>query len=242
MLNHKFTAREAGVILLLVAVILGYIYYYVVYQYFEDQMAKYDTAELEDEIAMEQAKIARLNKMKQELESGDVSSATLGVYNNQSEEILALSEILDGKASDISISWNDPELDGTMVRRDVIISFTTGNLVQAGEIIKDLSDCKYSLLIVDLSMDESTYEEEITNTVTAEPTVVPADDETSEDLAEDVLPATTTVTSTVTKKATNVTVTLRFFETTNGAENLNGLELPTPAASIEDDLLEDSDY
>ena len=41
MLNHKFTAREAGVILVLVAAILGYFYYYVVYQYFEDPEGTY---------------------------------------------------------------------------------------------------------------------------------------------------------------------------------------------------------
>ena len=43
MLNHKFTSREAAVILILVAVILGYFYYYVVYQNFEAELAKYDT-------------------------------------------------------------------------------------------------------------------------------------------------------------------------------------------------------
>ena len=65
MLNHKFTSRDAAVILILVAVILGYFYYYVVYQSFETELAKYDTIEVEDEIAMEEAKAIRLAKMKE---------------------------------------------------------------------------------------------------------------------------------------------------------------------------------
>lgn len=247
MLNHKFTAREAAVILILVAVIIGYVYYYVVYQYFEDEVARYDTADLEDEVSLEQAKSIRLNKMKNELENGNVSDSELGVYNNQSEELLALANILDGKASDISLSWGDPELNGTIVRRDVTISFNTGNFEEAGEIIKEIADCEYTLLIVDLSMNESTTtnEVEIDVTTTPAPTVAVTTDENTDteegadDSDVDVTPATqnTTTTQTVTYETavTSVSLTIRFFETTDGATNLNGLVQPAAEVVIDDD-------
>ena len=69
MLNRKFTAREAAVILILVAVILGYFYYYVVYQNFEAELARFDVAQVQDEIELEQMKVARLQKMKEDLEN-----------------------------------------------------------------------------------------------------------------------------------------------------------------------------
>ena len=249
MLNHKFTAREAGVILVLVAAILGYFYYYVVYQYFEDQIAQYDIAELEDEISVEQAKTARLNKMKNELENGEASGSELGVYNNQSEELLALASILDGKATDISLSWSDPELNGTIVRRDVTISFNTGNFEEAGEIIKEIADCEYTLLIVDLTMNETSFEQVVEVDVTTTPTpAVVADDENTDVNADSVenpdstevvdadqQNVTTTQTTTYVSSVTSVSLTIRFFETTNGAVNLNGLTQPAPVVEEEEE-------
>ena len=252
MLNHKFTAREAGVILVLVAAILGYFYYYVVYQYFEDQIARYDTTDLEDEITTEQAKTARLTKMKNELENGEDSGSELGVYNNQSEELLALASILDGKATDISLSWGDPQLNGTIVRRDVTVYFNTGDFEEAGEIIKEIADCDYTLLIVDLSMNESTYEQavEVDVMTTPTPSIVAADENTdvsadSEDASEnadaatDLQTVTTTQSYTVVSSATSVSLTIRFFETTEGSVNLNGLIQPEPEVEeeVEDDGL-----
>ena len=240
MLNHKFTAREAGVILLLVAVIIGYLYYYVVYQYFEDEVAKYDAAELEEQIGLEQAKAVRLKKMQEELEKGTLSTSTLGVYNNQSEEILALSEILEGKVTNISISWGDPVLDGAIVRRDVTISFDTGSFEEAGDIIKEIADCEYTLLIVDMAMNESTTEEEVITTVTPAPTKVPDDEETAdieatEELGEADTQAASTMTTYVTKRSTSVSLTIRFFETTEGAANLNGLNVSTAEPEYDED-------
>lgn len=241
MLNHKFTSREAAVILILVAVILGYFYYYVVYQSFETELAKYDTMDVEDEIAIEEAKAIRLAKMKEELEAGEASTSILGVYNNQSEELSVLAGILEGNAIDISMNWSDPELNGTVVRRDVTISFTTGNFDEAGDLIKQIADCEYALLIVDMSMDESEIEEEIevaaTGTMLSDglDAVVEGEEGTDTVVAEE--PQTETIT--VTTKVTTVNMTIRFFETTNGAANLNGLAQPTPEVTpaVDDDGL-----
>ncbi len=235
MLNHKFTSREAAVILILVAVILGYFYYYVVYQNFEAELAKYDTMEVEDEIATEEAKAIRLVKMKEELEAGDANPSILGVYNNQSEELSVLADILEGNATNISMSWSDPQLNGTVVRRDVSISFTTGSFDDAGDLIKQIADCEYALLIVDLSMDEN-------KNVTEVEVEVPQTTEASTDLeGEDVateteaVPTATPATTTVVNKQTIVYLTIRFFETTNGAANLNGLTLPAPTVAVDED-------
>ena len=235
MLNHKFTSREAAVILILVAVILGYFYYYVVYQNFETELAKYDTMEVEDEIATEEAKAIRLAKMKEELEAGDANPSILGVYNNQSEELSALADILEGNATNISMSWSDPQLNGTVVRRDVSISFTTGSFDDAGDLIKQIADCEYALLIVDMSMDEN---ESVTEVEVEAPqtTEAPADVE-GEDVATETetAPTETPATTTIVKKETTVYLTIRFFETTNGAANLNGLTLPAPTVAVDED-------
>ena len=235
MLNHKFTSREAAVILILVAVIIGYFYYYVVYQNFEAELAKYDTMEVEDEIATEEAKAIRLAKMKEELEAGNANPSILGVYNNQSEELSVLAGILEGNATNITMSWSDPQLNGTVVRRDVSISFTTGSFDDAGDLIKQIADCEYALLIVDMSMDEN-------ENVTEVEVEVPQTTEASTDLESDdvateteAVPTATPATTTVVNKQTTVYLTIRFFETTNGAANLNGLTQPTPTVAVEED-------
>lgn len=237
MLNRKFTAREAAVILILVAVILGYFYYYVVYQYLEDQMAKYDLAQVQDEIELEQMKVARLQKMKDDLENEGPSDSILGVYNNQSEELSALADILEGKATGINMDWGDPELNGSIVRRDVTISFSTGSFEEAGDLVKQIADCEYTLLIVNMSMDETEIEEEVevaaTNTTLADGLDAVAEGEESADTLVAEEPQTETVT--VTKKVTSVTLTIRFFETTDGAVNLNGLTQPEPEVTVEED-------
>ena len=241
MLNHKFTGREAAFILILVAAILGYFYYYVVYQNIEKEIAKYDTADVMDEIDAAQMKYSRLVKMEKELDEEGESTSILGVYNNQSAELLAIAEILEGKATGISMNWDDPQLNGTIVRRDVTITFTSGSIEEAGELVKQISDCEYTLLIVDMTMMEDEVETEVTVENIAVPALTEAADEEDVVLGEDADEAvtstsqTTTETYTVTKKVTTVTITIRFFETTNGATNLNGLVVPTPAPSVDDD-------
>ena len=241
MLSRKFTAREAVVILVLVAAILGYFYYYVVYQYFEDQKAQYDVAQVQDDIDYEQLKVARLQKMKEELENEGPSDSILGVYNNQSEELNALAAILENKATDISMSWSDPQLDGKIVRRDVTISFNTGSFADAGDIIKQIADCEYTLVIVDLSMDETETEEDVEVPVASTSVTEEVDVEVEGEEGDDPVIASQSLTETVTvtKKVTSVSLTIRFFETTDGAANLNGLIVPNddPVTSDDDDNL-----
>ncbi|GEM_PF-795671 len=253
MLNHKFTAREAGVILLLTAVIIGYVYYYVVYQYFENEVKRFDVTEVEDEIELERAKAIHLQQMKEELENEESSDAVLGIYNNQSAELLALADILEGKATGISLDWGDPVLDGTIVRRDVSISFTTGSFEEAGNIIKEIADCEYSLLVVDMSMSEikeyATVPAESQETAPAETEAVDAEaaepaepaETAADDAAADTSEGQTEANSetVIVNKITTVTMTIRFFETTEGAENLNGLveeEVPVETDSYDDGL------
>lgn len=237
MLNRKFTAREAAVILILVAVILGYFYYYVVYQNFEAELARFDVAQVQDEIELEQMKVARLQKMKEDLENEGPSDSILGVYNNQSEELSALADILEGKATGINMDWGDPELNGSIVRRDVTISFNTGSFEDAGDLVKQIADCEYTLLIVNMSMDETEIEEEIevaaTGTTLSDGLDAVAEGEEGTDTVVAEEPQTETVT--VTKKVTSVTLTIRFFETTDGAVNLNGLTQPEPEVTVEED-------
>ena len=136
-------------------------------------------------------------------------------------------------ATDISMDWSDPELNGTIVRRDVSISFTTGSFDEAGDLIKQIADCEYALLIVDMSMDESkTVTEVAVNT--PQPTEVPDDTEVEDSLAE-ITPEATPATTTIVNKETTVHITIRFFETTDGAVNLNGLTQPTPEVTVEED-------
>ena len=148
MLKRAFTTKEK--ILLLVAAILalGLTYYNFVYRYIQNQIALYDTAPLEEELMMEQSKSARISQMKTIIaESEGRVTGDISVYNNQSQEIIEMGEIFDEDGSKVSVTWVDPILTGTIVRRDVNITFRTNSYQNFRNILRKMSEMRYRCLI-----------------------------------------------------------------------------------------------
>jgi len=163
MLNHQFTTREKILILVCSIIALGIFYYQFAFSGFQSQMAQYDTADLEDQVMVEETRAMKLSQMKEDI--ANASGKTLGevaVYNNQSNEIQALNDILSGRATSISITWNQPTLTDMTVRRDASISFTAADYATAREILTDLSNCRYRLIINDVSLNAKDTETSLT--------------------------------------------------------------------------------
>ncbi len=160
MLKYKFSNRE--IILLLIAVMLGLglVYYSVILKSYNENVAKYDTANLETELAISDSKLAKYQDMKNYIEQyEDVYVGSVVSYDNIVNLFYNFSDVLDGKVKGINITVGDPIELETIVRRDVTISFIANNYEIVNNILSNFEDSKYRVIInkVQVSSKEDGY-------------------------------------------------------------------------------------
>lgn len=160
MLKYKFSNRE--IILLLIAVMLGLglVYYSVILKSYNENVAKYDTANLETELAISDSKLAKYQDMKNYIEQyEDVYVGSVVSYDNIVNLFYNFSDVLDSKVKGINITVGDPIQLETIVRRDVTISFIANNNEIVNNILSNFEDSKYRVIInkVQVSTKEDGY-------------------------------------------------------------------------------------
>lgn len=160
MLKYKFSNRE--IILLLIAVMLGLglVYYSVILKSYNENVAKYDTANLETELAISDSKLTKYQDMKNYIEQyEDVYVGSVVSYDNIVNLFYNFSDVLDGKVKGINITVGDPVELETIVRRDVTISFIANNNEIVNNILSNFEDSKYRVIInkVQVSTKEDGY-------------------------------------------------------------------------------------
>lgn len=160
MLKYKFSNRE--IILLLIAVMLGLglVYYSVILKSYNENVAKYDTANLETELAISDSKLAKYQDMNNYIEQyEDVYVGSVVSYDNIVNLFYNFSDVLDGKVKGINITVGDPIELETIVRRDVTISFIANNNEIVNNILSYFEDCEYRVIInkVQVSSKEDGY-------------------------------------------------------------------------------------
>ena len=140
MLNHKFTLRETLLLLVAAFLALGIFYYQVVVKNYNEAKELYNTSGIAEELTILQAKVAKKQSMEDYLSKhSNDSYGEIAVYNNLSNEISALANIFDGKVDNVSISWSEPTLDGTIVRRNASISFKTNNYALTKNLVSNIN-------------------------------------------------------------------------------------------------------
>lgn len=210
MSGQKLTIKNATIILSLIAVVLLVIYFAVLWPDYQSKIRQYSSFDLESSIEVEEIKANQLNNMRNEIaNASDENLGSIEVYNNQSNEIRLLDEILSGTRY-VSITWSNPTLQNSIVRRKADISFTVESYAEAQALIEDIYDSQYRLIINSIVIDG---DEELIEVV---------DDETFEVSMENA--------------PINVSLTVTFFETTVGADDLSGLEVITTTTSNADIL------
>lgn len=152
MLNRKFTKGETALILVLVALLLGLLYYRFVYTWIEDSLTQYDTTELEDQLMIDQARAMQMRQMQDEIDAD--KSEQIGVvetYNNQKAEIVELNDIF-ADANTFNFSFDQAVANGNTVRRNFSGTYTADSYAQAKAMLTDLYHCRYRCLIRDISI------------------------------------------------------------------------------------------
>ncbi len=194
MLSREFTPREMLLLFICAVLGLGIFYYEFAWRGINDQIAQFDTAVITDELNVAQARATQIAQMEKTIEEntgkykGDVA-----VYNNLANEVREMGRIMDGRADSVSLTWNDPALTDTTVRRDVNVSFHADGYAQMMAVLNALNTCKYRCILKDVSVSAGG-----------------GDGKGGIAGGSDV----------------NVSLTVTFFETIEGASSTAGLVLP----------------
>lgn len=186
-MGHKFTLRETVLILICAVLALGIFYYEFAYRRLESNIDSYNTADLTDELTVTEAKATKYQQMKKAIANSANDTSEVAVYDNLANEVSELGSILGSSARNINITWNDPTVSGTTVRRSADISFDTTGYTAARSLIENIVECRYRNVVTDLD--------------------IAGNNDASLENTDDV----------------TVSLTVTFFETTDGATSTKGL-------------------
>lgn len=157
-MNYEFNKREIALILVLVAVLMGLMYYQFIYCDIQDKKAKYDTTDIDNEVMIEQSKLMKINSMEAEIAANtdsseqDASTGYVETYDNLKAEINLLNDIF-ADAATFNLSFEQATAVDDAVRRNISVTFTASSYKVAKEIITKLHDAKYRCLIRNISIN-----------------------------------------------------------------------------------------
>ncbi len=156
MLNRSFSTREKVLLLALAIVLVLAAYYFLVVKNVADTIAA-NQAELEDvqtQIDVQTALAAARGSMERELaELGDGESLPeVAAYDNIRNELNELNALMSS-ATTYDLTFEQPKLDGELVRRAVTVSFTAPDYRSALNVVNELGNGSYRCLIEDFTMN-----------------------------------------------------------------------------------------
>ena len=193
MMNRKFTAREAWLLLLLSVMLLALFYYLALYRPVNLEVERCAALQVpvEEDLELQMMKAARKKKMVDELENApEKQQGELLPYNNIKNEITDLYEALSPAAT-YNLSVSEAVASGNIVRRDISISFQADTYQKVRSILEQMHSSPYRCILKDLSISVNKSRGEAGGMSAAE--------------------------------LINVNVNITFYETLVGAENTNGL-------------------
>ncbi|MEG1561361.1 MAG: type II secretion system protein GspM [Raoultibacter sp.] len=158
LMTRAFSAREKVLLLVLSVLLIGACYYLLVVKNVAD-MKDNNAAQLEEvqmQIDAQQSLLLARSQMVKALEElGPTEQLpAVAVYDNVRNEINELNAALAG-ASTSNLSFGQPELDGTLVRRAVSVSYTVPTTEAAIAVMKELQNGTYACEILDFSLTNS---------------------------------------------------------------------------------------
>ena len=193
MMNRKFTAREAWLLLLLSVMLLALFYYLALYRPVNLEVERCAALQVpvEEDLELQMMKATRKKKMVDELENApEKQQGELLPYNNIKNEITDLYEALSPAAT-YNLSFSEAVASGDIVRRDISISFQADTYQKVRSILEQMHSSPYRCILKDLSISVNKSRGEAGGMSAAE--------------------------------LINVNVNITFYETLVGAENTNGL-------------------
>ena len=159
-MKKGLTSREKGLLLILILMALVAVYNYAFYIPTQEKITFYNQEALtiDDEILVAEVKAAKLNIMEKELadiKSGDMTNVKeLPPYDNSRNVMNSLSAILVN-ATQYNINFAGTTEEEGIVRRDVVLTFSTESYAAAKNMISSIYNGPYRCLMKDLNINQS---------------------------------------------------------------------------------------
>lgn len=158
MKKGKLSARESLMLVFLVVLVVGVVYYMGFYTPLQTELASIATqsSEMDTQITTAMAKVGKMDKMQAELDEimarPKDEITEIAPYDNKEVVLNQLYGIL-GRTEDYSLSFTDPDVqkDGT-VRRNISMNFHCESYTDAKEVIRDLTDSQWRCLVSNLAI------------------------------------------------------------------------------------------
>jgi hypothetical protein len=156
-LKREFTNREKVLLLIMTAVILGSIYYLLIFQPVAEgiKSAKQEITSIEDQLMVADAKARQIINMRAEmdnLEKEGLNPSFMPSYNAGKQELDFLHEILSSNTSLYQVNFTQITRDGNQIRRNFNLSFTAPSYNVAKDIITKLENSDIRCLIGDMTV------------------------------------------------------------------------------------------
>lgn len=184
-------------IALIFALVLAFfgVWYVGIYTPIQDRIAAADTADLEDQMAMEQMRASKIKAMQAEIDENlNAGAPMVPSYNNFKKELDELNATF-GQAYEFNFSFSEPQTDdSTGVRRDISVTCQAENYDAAVEMMWKILEGPYRTMIHDVSISSEA--------------------ETEEGVDPDMR-----------QGRVSLSFNMTYFETTVGSDNLQGLQV-----------------
>ena len=202
----KLTSKDISIIVLLVILVLGVIYYLSFYKPMQKDLASLaaQSVEMDNQIAEATAKVSNMKKMQNEIDQilsrPKTEITEIAPYDNKEVVFNMLNGILM-RTVDYSLNFADPEIEADgFVRRNVSMHFNCASYEEAKAVIQDLTRSNWRCLvsncnIVGQNSMEIVDEDGETVTISAHGE---DEDEEEEDRGIDMLHSPVSVTATIT--------------------------------------------
>lgn len=161
MIKKKFTLRETVMVVFLVVLLVGVVYYMGFYQPTTAEIAliQQQVVDADSQIAAASAKIASIDAMQAELDEifsrPEDEITEIAPYDNAKAVMAQLNGIL-ALSNEYNLSFQEPtvQADGT-VRRVISMSFSCANYSVARVILENLANNQWRCLVSNLSISAS---------------------------------------------------------------------------------------
>ena len=158
MKKMNLTARDTVMLVFLVALIIGAVYYLGFYTPLQNELSSIasQSSKTDSQITTAMTKVKKMDTMQAELDEIFANATDkvteIAPYDNKEVVLNQLYGIL-GRTQDYSLSFTDPDVqeDGT-VRRNISMNFHCESYADAKEVIKDLTDSKWRCLVSNLAI------------------------------------------------------------------------------------------
>lgn len=142
-------------LLLFAGVCLGFGWYLGIYRPITQRIQAADTISLENQIALEQMRSDKLQRMQEEIDKNRTTGTpVVPSYNNLKQEIDEFNQIFS-KAYRYEIQFSEPEADGMNIRRMAAVTMQAENYDAAVSLLTELVQGPYRITLQNISISGS---------------------------------------------------------------------------------------